>query len=135
MLGPFIFRVVSGFVFVLNCSAVTKRIFLLTLLLVCGPPLFAFAAELAEEHTPARKLQRGFLNVALSPLEISHELAKEKKIRSVVPSWFAGLGRGSFFTAGRMLTGVYEMGTFFIPLPAHYDPVVQPEFTWEHLEH
>ena len=78
-----------------------------------------------------RKLQRGFLNVALSPFEISNELSKEVRNDTFPPSWFAGLGRGAIFMVGRALTGVYEMATFAVPCPANYKPILQPEFPWE----
>ena len=94
-------------------------------------PLMAAEAEIQEAGTPQRKLQRGFLNVALSPFEISNELSKEVKNDTLPPSWFAGAGRGSCYAVGRALVGVYEMVTFPIPYPAHYKPVLQPEFSWE----
>jgi putative exosortase-associated protein (TIGR04073 family) len=89
-------------------------------------------AEIQGEGTPQRKLQRGFLNVALSPFEISNELSKEIRNDTMPPSWVAGLGRGAFYTVGRALVGVYEMVTFPLPYPANYKPVLQPEFPWEH---
>ena len=91
------------------------------------------AAEIENEGTPQRKLQRGFLNVALSPLEISNELAKEKKNDTFPPSWLTGAGRGMAFMMGRALVGVYELVTFPVPYPANYKPVLSPEFAWEHL--
>ena len=102
-------------------------------LLVFSLPLMAAEVEIQGEGTPQRKLQRGFLNVALSPIEISNELSKEVRNDTAPPSWFAGLGRGSIYAVGRALVGVYEMVTFPIPLPAHYKPVLQPEFAWQHL--
>ena len=90
--------------------------------------------EVAAPGTPVRKLQRGFLNIALSPIEIAYEMAKEKRTDTIPPSWFLGLGKGALFSVGRALAGVYEMVTFFAPLPANYEPVVYPEFAWEHLE-
>ena len=91
------------------------------------------ATEIEREGTMCRKLQRGFLNFALSPIELSNELAKEKLTNTLPPSWFAGLGRGAWFTLGRALTGVYEMVTFPIPYPANYRPILKPEFAWQHL--
>ena len=91
------------------------------------------AADIASEGTPVRKLQRGFLNIALSPIEISRELDSEKKVDSFIPSWIIGIGRGSFYAVGRALTGVYEILTFPFAVPAGYEPIVQPEFAWEHL--
>ena len=87
--------------------------------------------EIQGEGTLQRKLQRGFLNVALSPFEISNELSKEVRNDTIPPSWVAGLGRGSIYTVGRALVGVYEMVTFPIPYPAKYKPVLSPEFPWQ----
>lgn len=82
-----------------------------------------------------RKLQRGFLNAALSPIEISNELAKEvRKEDAIPPSWLTGAARGSVYAVGRALTGIYEMVTFAIPYPANYQPILKPEFPWEHLQ-
>lgn len=103
----------------------------LLVLLVLSFPLLAAEAEIQAEGSPLRKLQRGFLNVALSPFEISNELSKEVRNNTIPPSWFAGLGRGSIYTVGRALVGVYEMVTFPIPCPANYKPVLFPEFPWE----
>ena len=102
-------------------------------LLAFALPLMAAEAEIQGEGTPQRKLQRGFLNVALSPIEISNELSKEVRNDTFPPSWVAGLGRGSMYAVGRALVGVYEMVTFPIPYPAKYKPVLQPEFEWQHF--
>lgn len=110
-----------------------KRTLPLTFLLFFFAIPILRAAEIAPEGTPVRKLQRGFLNIALSPIEISRELDSEKKVDSFVPSWFSGIGRGSFYAVGRALAGVYDMLTFFAPVPAGYEPLVSPEFAWEHL--
>ncbi len=113
----------------------TKTIIALLVLLAFACPLIAAEvvpeAEIQGEGTPLRKLQRGFLNVALSPFEISNELSKEVRNDTLPPSWVAGLGRGAFYTVGRALVGVYEMVSFAIPYPANYKPVLQPEFPWQ----
>ncbi|MFA5159460.1 MAG: exosortase system-associated protein, TIGR04073 family [Candidatus Omnitrophota bacterium] len=110
-----------------------KTLTVLLILLAFSLPLMAAEAEIQGEGTPQRKLQRGFLNVALCPIEISNELSKEVRNNTVPPSWVAGLGRGSIYAVGRALVGVYEMVTFLIPYPAHYKPVLFPEFEWEHF--
>lgn len=97
-------------------------------LLVFSLPLAVAETAIEGEGTPLRKLQRGFLNVALSPFEVSHELAKEVRTDSLPPGWVAGLGRGSAYAVGRALVGVYEMVTFAIPYPTNFKPVLQPEF-------
>lgn len=94
----------------------------------------AFAAHLEPSGTPYRKLQRGFVNVALSPIEVVHALDQEKGKEEVIPSWFAGLGRGTLFMVGRALSGVYDMLTFPISLPSGYAGLVDPQFVWQHLD-
>lgn len=103
--------------------------------LVLGFASVTHAAEIAAEGTPVRKLQRGFLNIALSPIELSNELKKEKKWdEGFIPSWVWRAGRGGIFAVGRALAGVYEMLSFPLPLPFGYRPLVRPEFAWQHFE-
>jgi len=110
-----------------------KLLFLFVLGFSCVMPLQAAESEveIQSEGSPQRKLQRGFLNIVLSPFEISNELSKEFRNNTFPPSWVAGLGRGSFYTVGRALVGVYEIVSFPIPYPASYKPVLQPEFPWQ----
>ncbi len=109
-----------------------KRLLLLVSLLLVSQN--AFSANV-ESSGPLRKLQRGFVNIALSPMEVSTELAQEKAENAdqTPASWSAGLVRGIAFMGGRALAGVYDVVTFPIPFPKEYGPVVQPEFPWEHL--
>lgn len=93
-----------------------------------------YAAEIEAAAGPERKLQRGFVNIVLSPIEISHELGKVKRTDSFLPSWVGGLGRGSYYMVGRILSGAYDLITAPISLPAGYEPLVYPEFVWEHLD-
>ena len=110
-----------------------KNIFVLVLLMLLAQPLSA--AEM-ESPGPLRKLQRGFLNIALSPMELTNELAIEKHENDdqMPPSWMTGTVRGIAFTAGRALAGVYDIATFPIPFPKEYGPIVQPELPWDKLK-
>ena len=92
------------------------------------------AAELEPEGTPLRKFQRGLLDIILSPIDISTQMAKDKSSEQFIPTWATGFGLGTCFAAGRILAGVYEVATFPIPFPARYEPVVLPEFAWEHFD-
>lgn len=96
----------------------------------------AQAAELETKGTCRRKFQRGILNVAFSPLEISQALAEEKEKRqhqAFFPS-FVGLGRGSWFAALRAFSGVYDIVTAPFPIPPRYEPIMHPEFSLEYLD-
>lgn len=94
-------------------------------------PLPAYATEIESAGTPARKLQRGFLNIALSPIELTQQVAQEEK-SEVEPTWLFGGMRGVLFMVGRTMVGLYEMATFVLPTPGNYKPIVYPEFLWEY---
>jgi putative exosortase-associated protein (TIGR04073 family) len=93
-----------------------------------------FAADLAAPGTPARKLQRGFLNIALSPMEISTQMARHKKEEHVLPTWITAAGLGSVLMVGRALTGVYDIVTAPVPFPKEYGSLVDPELPWQYFE-
>lgn len=109
----------------------TTSIFLLMLMLFM-PMLHA--AELENSGTAMRKLQRGFLNVALAPMDLFAVMRDGMKEETFIPGWASGLFKGSIFAVGRAATGVYEMVTFFVPAPSGYAPILQPEFAWEHFD-
>lgn len=113
-----------------------KKIFWISIFLgmagILSPRLFA--AEIAGPFTPQRKLQRGFLNIALSGIEFADRFADEKKSKQqMVPSWIRASVSGTFFMGIRVLTGAYELLTFPVPLPSQYKPILNPEFTWGHF--
>jgi putative exosortase-associated protein (TIGR04073 family) len=110
---------------------IVSLLFLFLTLLLYASDLSA--VEIAAKGTPVRKLQRGFVNIALSPIEVTTAWAQDKNTQSAVPSWATALGRGGLFMVGRALAGVYDMLTAPIPFPADYGPLVFPEFPWEHL--
>jgi len=108
-----------------------KILFLVSILSISSS---LFAAEV-ESSGPLRKLQRGFLNIALCPMALTTELSKEKaeNVDQMPPSWVSGSVRGVAFMGGRALAGVYDIVTFPIPFPKEYAPLVQPEFPWDQL--
>ena len=111
-----------------------KIVFGIILFFAAVSSSFLYAGEIEPVGSPLRKLQRGFLNVMFSPLEISTEFAKEKTRETFPPSWVLGGCRGTFFMIGRVVTGAYEMLTFPLPLPSGYAPILDPEFPQQHLE-
>ena len=91
------------------------------------------AAELAPAGTPARKMQRGFLNVALAPIEIVYHLHESRK-QEFPPGWVLGSLEGIGAAAGRALIGIYELVTTPFPSPSGDQPILTPEFAWELLQ-
>jgi len=110
-----------------------KALAILTALLIFAQPAFA-ATQMEPKGTMMRKFQRGFINIGMSPIEISHELHKEKRTDAYLPTWFTGAFRGSAFMVGRALSGAYDLVTFPIPLPSGYEPLLYPELVTDHLE-
>lgn len=107
---------------------------ILFLIMFLAVAFAAQAAELASPGTPQRKLQRGLLNVAFSPLEISHALEEVKSQDKWFVTWFpAGLW-GLVHAAIRATTGLYEIITFPIPSPPGYRPILKPELALEFLD-
>ncbi len=93
-----------------------------------------YAAELEPVGTPLRKLQRGFLNIALSPIELLYNIKKENKVESFPPGWFLGIGKGSMAMVGRAVVGAAEIVSFPVASPAGYQPILNPEFPWQLLD-
>ena len=111
-----------------------KRILSALFILWLAFPSFAHASALADPGTPARKLQRGLLDIALCPIEISQGIVELKHQDTVLPSWIIGTFKGSVNAVSRGLVGAYEIVTTPFPVPSHYAPVLQPEFAWQHLK-
>lgn len=104
--------------------------FLLSLCFVTN----SYAAELAPEGTRERKFQRGLLNTALAPLEITHALKQAEKKDALIPSWMTA-GFGGTVNAGiRAVTGLYEILTAPIPWPRNYRPIYRPEWVTDDLK-
>lgn len=91
------------------------------------------SSAIAPKGTWRRKLERGFLNTAFSPLEISNALAEEKVKGDNFPSWVIGLARGSYLAVLRAATGIYDVVTAPLPLPPRYEPTLLPEFSLDYL--
>lgn len=72
------------------------------------------------------KLGRGVVNTTLGVLEIPKQSVKRaidtKTSYGYISGGFLGIG---YFVL-RELAGVYEIVTFPVPLPAHFEPVIDP---------
>jgi putative exosortase-associated protein (TIGR04073 family) len=77
------------------------------------------------------KFLRGVGNLAMGWMEIP----KQIYLVGTNEGWVAGALRGPFDGLGmfvvRTVAGAYEILTFPIPIPPHYQPLVQPEFVLE----
>lgn len=91
---------------------------LLVTLLISGGSAFA--------GDPSTKLGRGLTNIVTAPGEYVIRTIELTRDHDPVVSFFGGLVRGTFYTVGRALTGIYEVVTFPFPGPTNYEPLWEP---------
>ena len=97
----------------------------------------AGAASLAAQGTRERKFQRGLLNTAFAPVEISYALSdKLAKGETLPPGWIGnGILRGTYFALLRAVSGIYDILTTPFPCPMEYKPILRHrEFALQHLD-
>jgi putative exosortase-associated protein (TIGR04073 family) len=88
----------------------------------------------AEENTAARKAGRGLAGMTLGFLEVPGNVVQETRTNGVFSGITVGLAMGVGKLVARELVGVYEFVTAPFAIPAGYEPVLQPEFTWDYFE-
>jgi putative exosortase-associated protein (TIGR04073 family) len=80
------------------------------------------------------KLGRGLTNVFTGVVEIPKNISREWRKSDPVTGVIVGGVVGCGWAAGRTAVGVYETVTFPMPIPANYEPLMQPEYplteTW-----
>lgn len=89
----------------------------------------------SESELRARKLARGFANVVLCPAEIPNQAFQEAYKTSPVSGAVVGAGKGILKGAKRLVIGVWEMATFYMPTKNKYQPYVEPEVVFMEYTH
>jgi putative exosortase-associated protein (TIGR04073 family) len=95
--------------------------------------LLSDAATAGAQSAP-RKAGRGLAAMTCGFLEVPGNIVAETRSRG--PAWGLTLG----FATGlgklivRELVGVYELVTAPFPIPAGYQPIIEPEFPWGYFE-
>ena len=102
------------------------KLTLLLTLLVLFPASFALAEETVSDYMYGVGAQfgRGFENIVTSFAEIPCTVHADMKDRGG-SGFFPGLGMGTLYMFRRMLVGVTEVGTFFLPAERTIPPVCQ----------
>ena len=95
--------------------------------------IFVFlVASVSYSDDALTKLGRGVANVATAPFEIFKGMGAASKEDGIIAGFTVGLFKGIFNMGKRATVGVYEVGTFPIPLPGHYEPLIDnPEYFFE----
>ena len=95
--------------------------------------LSTFAA--AEEFDQESKFKRGVVNIITSPLEIPRQLklaniGGKEKVQQKTVWFFTGLVKGASYTVARIGSGVWDIATFNLAIPANYEPVLKPAYVF-----
>ena len=77
---------------------------------------------------PARKLGRGVANIVTGWVEIPKTIYVTCADKDVLTGLTIGPVQGIWMFLVRTSAGVYEFGTFPVPIPEDYDPILRPEF-------
>ena len=94
-----------------------------------------FVSPDAHASNMGRKLNRGLTNIVTSPLELVVQPARVIKVdKEYALAPLSGLGKGFYFMLARLFSGVYELVTFPIPIPFHYESFFQPETVFDGLQ-
>ena len=91
----------------------------------------AFAAE-GTEHAgnPGEKLARGVVNATTGWVEVPKETARGAQ-EAGLPGLIGGLVKGVALGATRTVVGGVEIGTFMLPVPDRYEPILKPATVFE----
>lgn len=95
--------------------------------------LLAMAAP-AYAQNAGKKLGRGFVNAVTGWLEIPYKIHEQTVEHNILVGLTWGVIKGAGYTVARTVTGAYEIATFPFPIPADYEPIMQPEYVFSQEE-
>ncbi len=101
----------------------------LVLVLLCA----AAPAE-AQRYDAPRKFGRGLAGMTTCFLEVPGNIVKTTRARGLGYGLTLGFVEGLGRLVVRPLVGVYEFVTAPFPIPAGYQPIIEPEFPWDYFE-
>ena len=94
----------------------------------------AYGRRARQTNTAARKAGRGLAGMTLGFLEVPGNVVQETRTNGVFSGMTIGLAVGVGKLVARELVGVYEFVTAPFAVPENFEPVLQPEFTWQYFE-
>jgi len=101
------------------------------LLVFAFPPVIALADEPSVPQQIGTKFVRGVINLVTGFGEFPKQIYLVWKDEGWVQGMYRGPFEGIGMSIARTVGGAYEVVTFPIPVPAHYQPMMLPEYTWE----
>lgn len=99
----------------------------LLLILNIAMPCFAQGDVIAKM---GKKLGRGLVNCATGWIEIPKNIYDTSVEHNPLMGITLGTIKGAGMTVVRTGAGVYDVATFLFPIPADYEPILEPEFVF-----
>ncbi len=96
--------------------------------------LVLLLASPAGAQTAARKFGRGFAGMTTAFLEVPGNMVAETRARGAGEGIPLGFAKGLGMIIPRVLVGVWEVVSAPFPLPAGFEPILQPEFPWSYFQ-
>jgi putative exosortase-associated protein (TIGR04073 family) len=84
--------------------------------------------------TATRKVGRGLAGLTLGVLELPGNVVQEWRNEGPLSALTVGFVTGLAKAPARTLVGAYELLTAPFPLPAGYEPLMAPDYTWEYFQ-
>ncbi|NUP88199.1 MAG: exosortase system-associated protein, TIGR04073 family [Candidatus Sumerlaeia bacterium] len=104
---------------------------------IVNPYTFQDSEEVGRSNTTfgrqLHKLGRGLLNTLTGFLEVPKRIAQVWRDTDPVTGAVVGTIEGLGWGVARTATGIYDVVTFPIPVPANYEPMMQPEYVLPEL--
>ena len=84
-----------------------------------------YAQDTAEKM--GSKLKRGVVNIATGWIELFNQPRQIGQEEGFGAGATKGLFMGASWAVARTAIGVWDTGTFLFPIPADYEPILEPE--------
>lgn len=98
----------------------------LALIVFLGTTTFIYAG------TPSEKLSRGIANIPGGLLEIPKNIDLEwKASNNAAIGMLAGLVKGVVMGVGRIGSGLWDIVSFPVAVPADYEPLMKPDLVFD----
>ncbi|MGH0037900.1 MAG: exosortase system-associated protein, TIGR04073 family [Myxococcota bacterium] len=114
--------------------ASARSLLLRSLVLLLAFSLTPLPALAEPEQSAARKFGRGSAGIVLGILEIPGNMVQMSREDGYAKGLTLGFAMGLGMFVVREIVGVYEFLTCPFPLPADFEPVLDPEFPWDYFE-
>jgi putative exosortase-associated protein (TIGR04073 family) len=96
--------------------------------------LIALLSAPAAAQTAGDKFVRGFAALTTPFLEVPGNMVRETDRRGAAEGIPLGFAKGLGMIVPRILVGVWEFLTAPFPVPAGYQPILEPEYPWSYFE-